>query len=412
VDISQHPGPDWLELRLVGRLDTTWAEHVSQTIESAVQGGAHQIVLNFEQVEYISSLGIRVLLTHFKRLSSVNGRLSVSDPSAECLTILKATGLADILVADRPSEGRAVDLDVTHLRSENASYAVYPQAAPTPLRCWAVGKPERLTTSGFAAEDCRSLTFDSGVFGIGLGAFGNGYDDCRDRFGEFLALAGCAITLPTDDPHGRPDFIIEQGELVPRVETLYALVGAGDFSTMIRFDANAESGALGLTELTETLFAQAGSNAIAFAVLAETAGLVGAQVLRSPGTGAVSFQLPDVRDSLTFSTERVGDRSLAMMLGFAARSPSPEAGRYLRPLGRDSDIAAHVHAAVFSYRPVQRGELAFQPTFTSLFESGTPERVLHLMADTRPFEGVGESEFVRGASWVGALPAITVEAGH
>ena len=411
MDISQHPGPEWLELRLAGRLDTTWAEHVSQTIEAAVQGGAHRIVLNFKRVEYISSLGIRVLLTHFKRLDSVNGRLSVSDPSEASLTILKATGLADILVSELSSERRVADGTGIRLVSENASYSVYPQAAAVPLRCRAVGTPERLTQSGFTAADCRSLTFASGTFGLGLGAFGSGYADCRNRFGEFLALAGCAITLPTDDPHDRPDFILEQGALVPRVETLYALIGEGDFPTMIRFDSHAHSGAVGLTEVTNTLFSQTGSDSIAFAILAESAGLVGAQLLRSPALVPVSYELPEVRDLVTFSTERVGDRSLAMVLGFASRSATAATGRYLRPLSRDGGIAAHVHAAVFAYRPVQRGELAFQPAFTSLFASGTPERVLHLMPDTRPFEGVGETELVRGACWVGSVPAITVEAG-
>lgn len=412
MDISQHPRPDWLELRLAGRLDTTWAEHVSQTIESAVQGGAHRIVLNFARVEYISSLGIRVLLTHFKRLSSVNGWLSVSEPSEASLTILKATGLADILVADALAGEQPVDAAVTRFTLGNARYEVYPQTAATPLRCRAIGTPELLTESGFTAADCRSLTFDRGTFGLGLGAFGNGFADCQDRFGEFLALAGCAITLPTDDSHGPPDFILEQGSLVPRVETLYALIGTGDFPTMMRFDADAGTpGTIGLTELIDTFFEQSSSEAVTFAVLAETAGLVGAQLQRSPGSGPVSFELPRVRDSLTFSTERIGDRSLAVLLGFAARRAGAEARRFLRPLMPDSEIAAHVHTAVFPYRPVQRGHLAFYETLTELFSSATPERVVHLMADTRPYEGVGESELVRGACWVGALPEIAVEAG-
>ena len=63
MNITEHPGPDSLELRLTGRLDATWAEHVGDAIETAVRGGSHRLVLNFEGVEYISSLGLRVLLT-------------------------------------------------------------------------------------------------------------------------------------------------------------------------------------------------------------------------------------------------------------------------------------------------------------------------------------------------------------
>jgi hypothetical protein len=67
---------------------------------------------------------------------------------------------------------------------------------------------------------------------------------------------------------------------------------------------------------------------------------------------------------------------------------------------------AHVHAAVFPYRPVPRGELPFGKTVAEVLSASTPNAVLHLMADTRPFEGVGETDLVRGACWVGPLQAI------
>lgn len=409
MDITQHVGTDWLELRLAGRLDTTWADYVSHTIETAVQAGAHQIVLNFAQVEYISSLGIRVLLTHFKRLSSVNGRLSVSEPSEATLTILKATGLADILIDDALTERRSVDARVTSLVRGSATYEIYPQAVTTPLSCTAVGRPQALAHTGYDAADCRTQTFGTGTFGLGLGAFGSGFADCRNRFGEFLALGGCAVTSPTDDPHGQPDFIVAQGTLVPRVETLYALVGAGDFPTMLRFDAHPDAGAIGLAELVDTLLDVSSGDAIAFAILGETAGLVGARLQRSPGTGPISLEVPDVRDWLTFSTERIGDRGLALLLGVAAAAPPPDAARFLRPLSPQSLIAVHMHAALFPYRPVQRGELPVVATVSELFTSATPEALVHLMSDTRPYEGVGETELVRGACWVGSLSAIAVE---
>jgi anti-anti-sigma factor len=407
MNITQHPGAGWLELRLAGRLDTTWAAHVSDAIESAVQSGAHQIVLNFARVEYISSLGIRVLLTHFKRLQSVNGRLSVSEPSEATLSILRATGLAAILV----SEGVAAEPEPTpetkQLTRGSGNYEIYPQAVSASLNCVAVGHPERLLKSGFAAGDCRPLTFPRGAFGLGLGAFGDGFADCRDRFGEFLAGGGSAITLPTDDAQALPDYVVEQGTFVPRVETLYALVGSGDFPAMIRFDADAESGGkLGLAELVDALFAILGAELVAFAVLAEAAGLVGATLRRSPAVGPLSVELPDVRDCLSFSTERIGRRSLALVVGVASRDMPSAAAEFLRPLDATGAVQAHVHAALFPYRPVQRGELPFSDTVSALLASSTPETVVHLMSDTRPFDGVGETELVRGACWAGPLSAI------
>src|SRR5687767_15912856 len=98
MQISHHPGVDSLELRLVGRLDATWAEHVGDSIETAVRAGSHHIVLNFAGVNYISSLGIGVLMKHYQRLRAVNGSLGICDPSTATLRVLNAAGLAAFLI--------------------------------------------------------------------------------------------------------------------------------------------------------------------------------------------------------------------------------------------------------------------------------------------------------------------------
>ena len=410
MNITQHPGADSLELRLTGRLDTTWAAHVSDTIESAVRSGAHQIVLNFAHVEYISSLGIRVLIDHYKRLQTVKGSLSVRQPSAATLSVLRATGLDTLLVGDAVVRAPVAAPTVTSVTRGNADFQIYPQAVSTPLSCAVVGQPARLAGKGFGADDCRTLTFPDGSFGLGLGAFGDGFADCRDRFGEFLAAGGCAITLPTNDPHALPDYIVAEGTLVPRIEALYALVGEGEFPTMIRFDSHSEGvGKVGLAELVDAMFEFSDGEMIAFAALAEATGVVGAALRRSPAESGLSFQLPEVRDCLSFSTERTGERNLVLLVGVAARKVPAETAEFLRPLGANARVQAHVHAASFPYRPVQRGELPFAETVANVLGSASPITVVHLMSDTRPFEGVGETDLVRGACWVGSLGTIAAQ---
>jgi hypothetical protein len=290
-----------------------------------------------------------------------------------------------------------------------ASYHVYPQRVHTPLTCTATGNPGKLAASGFAASDVRRHSFASGAFGLGLGAFGEGFEDCRNRFGEFLAAGGCAITLPTNDLQALPDYVIEEGALVPRVESLYALTGAGDFPWMIRFDASPDGpGQIPLSELLASMFEVAEGEIVAFVVLAEAAGVVGATLKRSPVAGPVSLVLPSVRDWLSFTTERTSERGLALLVGVAARKPKQALSPFLRPINGGDALQAHVHAALFAYRPVQRGELRFGKTVAELLAVSPPTAVMHLMADTRPFEGVGETGLVRGACWLGAVQTVSV----
>ena len=99
MHISQHPRIDSIELRLTGRLDATWAEHVGNSIDTVVRSGSHHVVLNFAGVNYISSLGIGVLMKHYQRLKAVNGSLGICEPSSATLKVLNAAGLAEFLIA-------------------------------------------------------------------------------------------------------------------------------------------------------------------------------------------------------------------------------------------------------------------------------------------------------------------------
>jgi anti-sigma B factor antagonist len=397
-----------LELRLNGRLDATWGEHLSTTIEQAVRTGSHRIALNCSGVNYISSLGIGVIVEQYRLLKSVNGSLVVTQPSKFVRQILTTVGLANILIEGAEQVTVAAPVAAHREVRGGAVYEVHPQRMARPLSCTFIGEPAKLVTTGFSAADCRSIPFPSGTFGLGLGAFGTGFADCESRFGEFLGAGGCVLALPTGDSGAVPDYVIQEGNLIPRVETLYALTGAGDFSSMVRFDALAEGpGNLGLSEFVTTLLELSSESLIAFVVLAETSCIVGASLLKSPALGPVNHAVPGVRDWLSFTTERLTDKSLALMVGVAGRNVSSEAAAFLRPLQTDSTISAHVHAAVFNYRPVQRGELPFAGTVSRMIAASTPKALLHLMADSRPYDGIGETELARGACWMGPLKTFT-----
>src|SRR5262249_6130441 len=148
---------------------------------------------------------------------------------------------------------------------------------------------------------------------------------------------------------------------------------------------------------------------IGLVLVAESAGLMGAALRRSPVSGAVNgspFAFPQVRDWLTITTERAHRHSTALIVGVACRgSPGPLAP-LLRPLARDGTLWGHCHAAAFSYRPLPRGELELAPTVTALFERDSLQGILHLVADHREAVGLGESEFVRGGGWFAPIASL------
>src|SRR5207249_4220327 len=135
----------------------------------------------------------------------------------------------------------------------------------------------------FREEDCHTVSFPASTFAIGLGAFGNDFSDCRSRFGEFLSVAGASAYQPADGTNV-PDYLVAAGTFVPELQVLYCAMGEGRFRHLARFEASKEAGAVRLSDLIHAGFEIAGSETIGVAIAAETAGLLGVSLRRSPAS--------------------------------------------------------------------------------------------------------------------------------
>ena len=85
-------------IRLVGRLDTTTAPALDKTINEDI-GDTKNLVLDVKGVEYISSAGLRVLLSAQKKMMKI-GSMKVRNVCPEVMEVLEMTGFADILVIE------------------------------------------------------------------------------------------------------------------------------------------------------------------------------------------------------------------------------------------------------------------------------------------------------------------------
>jgi hypothetical protein len=177
----------------------------------------------------------------------------------------------------------------------------------------------------------------------------------------------------------------------------------------MRFETSTAEAPISLAELVRNALEISSAPAIGMVMVVESAGLVGAALRRSPAAAGVNgapFKYPEVRSWLSFSTERLYSRSLALISGVAANSECLPLAPLLRPLGAAAGPLGHFHAAAFSYRPLQKGSIDLKDTVTTLFETETLQGVLHLLTDARLAAGPQQSEFVRGACWIGAAADI------
>ena len=82
-------------IKVDGRLDTNTAPSLDKTINEDI-GDTKNLVLDFSGLEYISSAGLRVLLSAQKKMQKV-GTMKLINVSAEVNEVFDITGFADIL---------------------------------------------------------------------------------------------------------------------------------------------------------------------------------------------------------------------------------------------------------------------------------------------------------------------------
>ena len=87
-----------LRLALEGRLDTTTAPQLEAELKSAL-AGVTALELDFEQLEYLSSAGLRVLLAAQKVMNK-QGTMVIRHVNDTIREVFEVTGFLDILTIE------------------------------------------------------------------------------------------------------------------------------------------------------------------------------------------------------------------------------------------------------------------------------------------------------------------------
>ena len=87
-----------LEIALAGRLDTMTAPELEAELNKDL-GGADSLTLDFGKLDYISSAGLRVLLTAHKAMAAKGG-MKICNVNEVVQEVFEVTGFADILTIE------------------------------------------------------------------------------------------------------------------------------------------------------------------------------------------------------------------------------------------------------------------------------------------------------------------------
>ena len=98
MEIKKVTNNGTLNVTISGRVDTTTAPALEQELKASYDG-CNALVIDFANVEYISSAGLRVLLSAQKVMCKEDGMQLITVGSA-LMEIFEVTGFSDILTIE------------------------------------------------------------------------------------------------------------------------------------------------------------------------------------------------------------------------------------------------------------------------------------------------------------------------
>ena len=94
LEITEKSKDGELEVKLAGRMDSNTAPQLDEKLK-AQDGKIDRLTIDFSDLEYISSAGLRVILAAVKMMK--NGKMVVKNVNDEIMDIFEMTGFKDIL---------------------------------------------------------------------------------------------------------------------------------------------------------------------------------------------------------------------------------------------------------------------------------------------------------------------------
>ncbi len=95
MTITKDAQGNTLNVAVAGRLDTTTAPELEDVLKSSLDG-VEDLRLDFKELEYISSAGLRVLLST-QKIMNKQGKMTVCSVNSVVMEIFEVTGFSEIL---------------------------------------------------------------------------------------------------------------------------------------------------------------------------------------------------------------------------------------------------------------------------------------------------------------------------
>jgi len=369
----------YVSLKIKGRIDGLSARQLEQALNDIISQGLRKIVANLQEINYISSTGLRVFLKIQKKLHKIDGEIILQKPSSMVLEVLEMTGFNKILQVvssekislnetqadgerQETFQGKNGKLRITAkpLSNEKGNYRI-------------IGSTEKMKTASYGQSDVVEIPPADIEFGLGLAALGNDYAQYKQYFGESLAVYHNLLVYPAREKSA-------VDALPPGSESFKFLNGvafSGPFQQICLVEA--ESGFFDLETFAEWIRQKSRSNLTGVVFLAESKGLWGMNLRKTPIDSPTDniFARQSIMKWLDFPIEAADFDALVLGAGLVTH----EKDRYPQIFGADSGF--HIHGAVIQDEMLNKSFTAFKKECQRLILEADIQKIQHLLGQSQ-----------------------------
>ena len=389
LSITEDLGVQWINVK--GRIDGMTSPEIERQIHSLIQDGQRTLVANLEQVNYISSAGLRVFLVAQKQLKGVGGEIILFRISGNIFDVFKMSGFDGLfqIVSNKKELKSSVheagpDAAVISREIEGVAFR-YTETDVPPGDLVEIGSRNNLLFSQYSENDVKSIKATDFRFGTGLASIGNNYEEYKHLFGETIILNKSLFFYPAVK-HPAVDFMLgHEDDTGPEYRFLHGFGFNGTYRYILLFDSTDRF--MELDRLVKALFQISDSKILGIVILAESKGVWGMNLKRTPiienqpENGKDIFAPENFSDWMNFPVEPSDTNNIVAAAGIAIREKDA-AGPSLARLPAEGSNS-HFHAGIFSKGPLSRKIEHFEDELGRVITKLEAFKVQHITGQTR-----------------------------
>ena len=96
IDITSREQNGVLIVEIEGKMGSVTSAEVEKYLNSLLDKGITKILLNLEKLDFITSTGLRVMLSTGQKLHKIGGKMAISNPNLTVKDILEMSGFSQI----------------------------------------------------------------------------------------------------------------------------------------------------------------------------------------------------------------------------------------------------------------------------------------------------------------------------